>query len=151
MSYRGEVVESHTRAQKNSVDVRLGQQIRKLRIMRGYSQDAIAKRIGVTFQQLQKYERGINRVCVSRLVDICKFFAIHPSYFVDNLVEKSDVCGGALSEDSDEFQDESGRGSSIDNKEMLALIRAYKSISSPNIRKKVINLIKSLSDEANND
>lgn len=145
MSHPNKAVVNPTKAQKSPVDVKLGQQLRKLRIMRGYSQDAIAKKIGITFQQLQKYERGINRVCVSRLVDICKFFSIPPSHLVDTL--SSDVGNNSfLNEDGDEFVYEV-EYDDIDNKEVLALIRAYKSISNANIRRKVINLIKSLGEE----
>ena len=130
------------RTSKSDFDIKLGQQIRKLRLMRGCSQDEIARNIGVTFQQLQKYERGINRVCVSRLVDICKFFAIQPSYIIDNLsVSES----GNFDEDSTNFLYDSN-GSDSDNKEILSLVRAYKNIHNHNIRRKLIGLIRAIGD-----
>ncbi|MBQ4874500.1 MAG: helix-turn-helix transcriptional regulator [Rickettsiaceae bacterium H1] len=143
MSHPNKVIVNPTKAQKSSIDVKLGQQIRKLRILRGYSQDAIAKKIGITFQQLQKYERGINRVCVSRLVDICSFFSIRPSYFIDALSGNGQH---SLSEDEERFVYDISYDQVENNKEMLSLIRAYKSISNPSVRKKVISLIKSLGE-----
>ena len=133
-----------TDVQKNPIDVKLGQQIRKLRILRGYSQDAIAKKIGITFQQLQKYERGINRVCISRLVDICNFFSIRPSYFISTLEDLNK--SSSLNEDEEDFFYEAS-DNNINNKELLTVVRYFKTISSFNVRKKIINLIKSLGEE----
>ena len=141
MAQHEKVMVGSARTQKSDVDIRLGQQIRKLRIMRGYSQDMIAKSIGVTFQQLQKYERGINRVCVSRLIDICKFFSVQPSYIIDML---SDPDAMALNESKEGFFYNPETGDT-DNKEILSLIRAYKSILNPAVRKKAISLIRVLS------
>lgn len=141
MSCHNDASSGHAKDRKSSIDLRLGQQLRKLRILRGYSQEAIASKIGITFQQLQKYERGINRVCVSRLVDICKFFCIPPSYFVDSLSEA--VEKNALHEGADGFIYDFNHDD-IDDKEMLALMRAYKKIPSVDVRKKVISLIRSL-------
>ncbi len=136
-----------TKAQKSLIDIKLGESIRRLRILRGYSQDAVARKIGVTFQQLQKYECGLNRVCVSRLFDISKSFSVPPSYLV-NLVN-DDVQSQCVSEEGAEFLYKNGvKSVEIDDKEMLALIRAYKTISKPEVRKKAISLIRCLGEES---
>jgi len=56
----------------NPVDVYVGAKVKSRRLILGLSQEDLAKSIGLTFQQVQKYERGTNRISVSRLVDICK-------------------------------------------------------------------------------
>ncbi len=147
MAQREKAVAVSARTSKSDFDIKLGQQIRKLRIMRGCSQDEIARNIGVTFQQLQKYERGINRVCVSRLIDICKFFAIQPSCIIDNL-STSDPA--SFNENNTNFIYDSS-GTDSDNKEILSLVRAYKNIPQHNVRKKVIALIRAIGDSEYDD
>lgn len=127
-------------------DVMIGKQIRRLRTLKGYSQAAIAKEIGVTFQQLQKYECGVNRLCVSRLLDICKFCKVSPSYFFASL---NDMQGGDTlhdSENSAEFEHESEH-----NKELLILVRAFKSITQDSVRSKVLSLVKTMSQAYGED
>lgn len=146
-----DVIINPIKTQKNIKDIKLGQEIRKLRVMRGYSQDAIARKIGITFQQFQKYERGINRVCVSRLIDICNVFGVHPSYFID-LLNGEEGGNDSLYEQESDFihNNDVNDPDDITNKEILHLIRSYKSISNVKIRKKIVKLIQSLG-EGNNE
>ena len=65
----------------NPVDVHIGKQIYRRRQMLNLSQDKLAKLIGMTFQQVQKYERGINRVTGSRMWDLCQVLQVEPNYF----------------------------------------------------------------------
>jgi transcriptional regulator with XRE-family HTH domain len=76
------------------IDRQIGQTIRQIRLARGISQEKFAEQIGVTFQQIQKYENGNNRLSVSALVLICKAFAVNPMDIIGPLVgEKSDLNG----------------------------------------------------------
>lgn len=68
-----------------SVDLIVGERLRKARKERSISQTDLANRIGLTFQQVQKYERGSNRVSASRMVDIARALGVPPRYFVDGL------------------------------------------------------------------
>jgi transcriptional regulator with XRE-family HTH domain len=63
------------------IDVEVGSKIKAQRRLRGMSQDTLAAALGVTFQQIQKYEKGTNRVSSSRLAVIAKTFGVPPSYF----------------------------------------------------------------------
>ncbi|AHX11176.1 helix-turn-helix family protein [Neorickettsia helminthoeca str. Oregon] len=121
-------------------DVMIGKQIRRLRTLKGYSQAAIAKEIGVTFQQFQKYECGVNRLCVSRLLDICKFCKVSPSYFFDSLDKERECDTLYDSENSIEFEHENEH-----NKELLVLVRAFKAITQDSVRSKVLSLVKTMS------
>jgi transcriptional regulator with XRE-family HTH domain len=71
----------HVCASPHPIDVYVGKQIRGGRILRGLSQSALAQEIGVTFQQLQKYERGYNRVCASKLYGIAVFLKLPLQFF----------------------------------------------------------------------
>ena len=67
------------------VDAFVGAQLKILRKSAGYSQTDLAKKVGVTFQQIQKYERGTNRIGASRLWEFCKVFNVSPGRFFDGV------------------------------------------------------------------
>ena len=73
------------------VDIHVGAKVKSRRLILGMSQDDLAQGLGLTFQQVQKYERGTNRISVSRLVDICKVLKVPTDYFFGGL---SDVRPG---------------------------------------------------------
>ena len=74
-----------------NVDQRLGQRIRSRRLELGISQQELAERLGLTFQQVQKYEKGANRVAVSRLVDIAAALETPPASFLDGLTNSREA------------------------------------------------------------
>ncbi len=63
------------------VDIFAGQQLKFLRKKSGVSQKTLASKVGITFQQIQKYEKGLNRISVSMLYKFCHLFGVKPSYF----------------------------------------------------------------------
>lgn len=67
------------------VDAYVGAQLKQLRKAADYSQTDLANKVGVTFQQIQKYERGTNRIGASRLWELCKVFDVAPSRFFDGV------------------------------------------------------------------
>jgi len=67
------------------VDAFVGAQLKILRKSAGYSQTDLANKVGVTFQQIQKYERGTNRIGASRLWEFCKVFNVSPGRFFDGV------------------------------------------------------------------
>jgi transcriptional regulator with XRE-family HTH domain len=69
------------------VDAFVGAQLKALRKSAGYSQTELANKVGVTFQQIQKYERGTNRIGASRLWEFCKVFGVPPGRFFDGVEE----------------------------------------------------------------
>jgi transcriptional regulator with XRE-family HTH domain len=77
-----------TRRKPNPIDIHVGSRIRQLRIMRGLSQGALAERVHVTFQQIQKYEKGVNRVGASRMLDLSITLGVTIDYFYQNMTEK---------------------------------------------------------------
>ncbi|MEH6645227.1 helix-turn-helix domain-containing protein [Sulfitobacter sp.] len=69
------------------VDVHVGRKLREMRTLRRYSQTDVAQRLGLSFQQIQKYEIGSNRIAASRLFELGQIFEVSPAYFFEGLYE----------------------------------------------------------------
>ena len=103
------------------------------------SQEKLGDALGLTFQQVQKYERGANRVGASRLYDLSRVLDVPVSYFFDELVEQRQVAGGAGASTVDP-----NRPNPIMKRETLELVRAYLRIADPQIKRRVFELTKAL-------
>jgi transcriptional regulator with XRE-family HTH domain len=132
----------------NPVDVHVGNRLRLRRTLLGISQEKLGEAIGLTFQQVQKYERGANRIGASRLWDLSLVLNCPVSYFYEDM---SDTAAGAsprhlhrpeppvaLSVDK-ELKEEF-----VFNRETLDLVRAYYAIKETRVRKHICDLAKSL-------
>ena len=124
----------------NPIDTHVGKRLRLRRNIMGMSQENLADELGITFQQVQKYEKGVNRISASRLFEIARLLAAPVAFFFEEFGQANPVMG--LAEDSAEFEAEDDKG-----KESMALLRAYYKIQDPKIRKKALELIKSLADD----
>ena len=104
----------------------------------------VGKVVGITFQQVQKYERGINRMGASRLYDFARALKVDISYFFEGFGDYAvpDAAEYALGEPPAEFEH-----SNISNKETVEVMRAYYRIKNPALRKRVIELIKAMAEE----
>ncbi len=78
---------SDTQRSPNPVDTHVGQRVRTRRRLLGISQERLAEALGLTFQQVQKYERGANRISASKLYEIARFLASPVSYFFEGLTD----------------------------------------------------------------
>jgi transcriptional regulator with XRE-family HTH domain len=129
------------------IDVHVGGRIRLRRTLLGMSQERLGESLGLTFQQIQKYERGVNRVGASRLFDLSRVLDVPISFFFDDMPDQlAREYGGAavrravgFAEPQDSFDDDA-----LHRRETLELVRAYYRISDPSVRKRVFDLIKSL-------
>lgn len=127
----------------NPVDRNVGKILKKRRIELGMSQQAIGERLGLSFQQVQKYESGANRVSASRLYDISKSLDVEISYFFEGADDAMDSTYGELPE-TDENKLLSGR-------ESLELLRSYISIKDTNIRKNARMFLASIASAQSKD
>ncbi len=129
------------------IDVHVGTRIRLRRTLLGMSQERLGEALGLTFQQVQKYERGVNRVGASRLFDLSRVLDVPISFFFDDMPDgMSGVSTGhrrALAGFA-ESQDAFGQDDSMNRRETLELVRAYYRITEPSVRKRVFELIKSM-------
>lgn len=126
------------------VDVHVGKRLRLRRTILGLSQEAIGSAIGVTFQQVQKYERGVNRMGSSRLYEFSKVLTVPVSYFFEDMEKSTAALGhhSGVSEDSPAFEHEK-----MASRETLEMMRAYYRITDSHVRKRVFELMKSLADD----
>ena len=140
------------------IDAHVGTRIRLRRTLMGMSQERLGEALGLTFQQVQKYERGVNRVGASRLFDLSRVLDVPISFFFDNMPEPlAATYGGApgplgarRSYGFADGQDSFGGGAgddALNRRETLELVRAYFRIIDPAVRKRVFELIKSLVPE----
>ncbi len=120
----------------NAIDSHVGERVRLRRKLLGMSQASLAEALGITFQQIQKYEKGINRIGASRLLRMAEIFGVPVGFFFEN------GAGGS---------GEDGARSETDpvalfmaSKEGLALGKAFIAIEDPNVRQKLLALARSL-------
>ena len=124
----------------NPIDVHVGSRVRLRRMLVGMSQEKLGERLGLTFQQIQKYEKGANRIGASRLYQIAQILSVPVQFFFDDMaVEKKSSAPGFEEADSGPFVMDF-----VSSSEGLQLNRAYTSISDVKIRKKVLDLVKAL-------
>ncbi len=121
---------------KHPVDVHVGKRIRHRRWLVGMTQQQLAEKVGIKFQQIQKYETGMNRVSASRLWDIAEAMGVPVSFFFEGLESSS----------SEAVQPESTvQGDILSDKEALELVRSYYAIPE-NQRRRLFDLARVLSD-----
>ncbi len=132
----------------NPIDVHVGSRVRLRRTLLGMSQEKLGEAIGLTFQQVQKYERGANRIGASRLFDLSRVLDVPVSFFFDDMPEEPSAVvtalDGGLPEDT-----RSGSGYEPDpmaKRETLELVRAYYRISDPSVRKRLFELTKAVAN-----
>lgn len=129
----------------NPIDEHVGARIRMRRIMLGLSQQKLGEALGLTFQQLQKYERGTNRVGASRLWDLAHLLDVPIAFFFDDM--PADVAGNSprlrAGVDGDGITpDVTTEADPMAKRETLELARAYYKIKDPVVRKRVFELVK---------
>ncbi len=130
----------------NPVDVYVGTRLKIRRLELGYSQNKIGEMTGITFQQVQKYEKGLNRIGSSRLYEFAKILKVPVSYFFEQY-ELTFGNNGILSDNKASFDD----NKDISEKEILTLIKNFTAIKDPSIRKSIITLTKTLSKKEEDD
>lgn len=121
------------------IDVHVGSRVRLRRTLLGMSQGVLGKALGLTFQQIQKYERGANRIGSSRLYRLSRILDVPVSFFFDELSEA--IIFGAEPAETSGPNFETER---LARRETLDLVRRYYQISDDKVRKRVFELVKAL-------
>lgn len=133
----------------NPIDRHVGSRVRMRRVLLGMSQEKLGEALGLTFQQIQKYEKGTNRIGASRLQQISRTLNVPPSFFFDGAPQQDDhglgngVTQFAVAEPSNstfviDF---------IASAEGLHLNKAFARIQDPKVRKRIIDLVASLAGD----
>jgi len=142
-----QIASSDREHRPSPIDVHVGSRIRLRRTLLGMSQERLGESLGLTFQQVQKYERGVNRVGASRLFDLSRVLDVPISFFFDDMPDSLSANFGGTpgrrhggsSDSQDPFGDDT-----LSRRETLELVRAYYRITDPSVRKRVFDLIKSM-------
>ena len=114
------------------IDVHVGKRLRVRRTIRGLSQTKLGDSVGLTFQQVQKYESGANRISASHLYEFARLLDVPVGYFFDEV--------------------EAGKDEDVSTKrETLELVRAYYRIEDDRARKQILNLVKTLASVSGED
>lgn len=125
------------------IDIHVGSRVRLRRTLLGLSQGELAARLGLTFQQIQKYERGANRVSASRIFDMGRVLDVPVSFFFDDmpddLANRIPGCTGDYDGHGDDTE-----ANVMGKRETLELVRAYYLITDLGVRKKLAELTKLL-------
>ncbi len=131
----------------NPVDVHVGTRVRLRRTLLGMTQTGLGQAIGLTFQQVQKYERGVNRIGSSRLYDLARVLDVPVNFFFDEMpkeiASKSGARSSGRAEGAEAFDPDI-----VSKRETLELVRAYYKIENPQVRKRLFEMVKALGKSA---
>jgi transcriptional regulator with XRE-family HTH domain len=126
--------------QANPIDAQVGNRVRLRRMLIGMSQERLGELLGLTFQQVQKYEKGVNRIGAGRLFEVSRILGVGIDYFYEGV--NSQLAGGftdgASSPPVMEF---------VTSGEGLQLSVAFMKIKDPKLRKRVLDLVKQMSED----
>ncbi len=132
------------------VDVHVGARVKNRRLIQGLSQEELANAVGVTFQQVQKYERGSNRISVSRLAEIANALKAPLEHFLDGamhlVIGKKYAVKGFAEGKQATFDDQPAM-----TRDVAELVRDYQSIPSAKLKKQARDIVKTLSQNAINE
>lgn len=124
----------------NPVDIHVGARIRLRRMLIGMSQERLGDQLGLTFQQVQKYEKGINRIGASRLHQISGILGVPVTYFFDDMAGENGGAPGSM--------EDAGSPTYvldlIHSSEGLQLVKNFLEIDNPQVRRRVVDLVKAL-------
>ncbi|MFQ5774116.1 MAG: helix-turn-helix domain-containing protein [Kiloniellaceae bacterium] len=150
MAHRGEAVQKRGPGKPNPVDVHVGSRVRLRRTLLGMSQERLGEAIGLTFQQVQKYERGANRIGSSRLYDLSRVLEVPVSFFFDDMpstvADSSPAQRRGMAEERPSFEPDP-----MAKRETLELVRAYYRIKDAHVRKRLFEMTKALGNAAAKD
>ena len=138
-------IETGTRSMRNSdlspIDKHVGSRVRMRRLMLDMSQTEVAEALGLTFQQVQKYEKGVNRIGAGRLFEVSRILGVPIDYFYEGV--NSQLAGGVAENEASppvmEF---------VSSGEGLQLSLAFMKIKDPKLRKRVLDLVKQMAEDA---
>ena len=144
-----------TRGAPTNVDKHVGKRLKIRRNLMGMSQDDLAREIGVTFQQIQKYEHGTNRISAGKLFEFAEVMNVMVDFFFEGLPGYDAGMTNAISDNAQtQFGDAEKNthlNHALDNKEKIDLVRAYYAIEDEKVRHRLLQFIKSVAESSQNE
>jgi transcriptional regulator with XRE-family HTH domain len=123
----------------NPIDKHVGSRVRMRRMMLGMSQEKLGDALGLTFQQVQKYEKGTNRIGASRLQQISLILQVPVSFFFEGAPAPPGMGGGFAEGASPEYVQ-----ATLSTSDGLALVKAFSKIESARLRRRVVDLVEEM-------
>jgi transcriptional regulator with XRE-family HTH domain len=130
----------------NPIDIHVGSRVRFRRMLLGMSQEKLGEKLGLTFQQVQKYEKGINRIGASRLYDLAQVLGVPVQFFYEDAPigeSRVDAADGQAADG----QDEHSIVAFLRSRDGLELNRAFVRIPDLKARRAIVDLVRSLANE----
>jgi transcriptional regulator with XRE-family HTH domain len=140
----GERTEKNAR-RANPIDAHVGGRVRLRRMLLGMSQEKLAEKLGLTFQQVQKYEKGANRIGASRLYELSQLLGVGVDFFYEDAPVTN-----PMTPMNPGFAEANGENYIVDflnSREGLELNRAFTRITDPKVRRSIIDLVRSLGND----
>src|ERR1700750_2206459 len=127
----------------NPIDKHVGSRVRMRRMMLTMSQEKLGDALGLTFQQVQKYEKGTNRIGASRLQQISSILQVAPAFFFEGAPTPDGKAAPGMSE----APSPAYVSDFLATSEGLALVKAFQRIKKPKLRRKIVDLVQQMADE----
>ena len=123
------------------IDIHVGARVKLRRMILGMSQETLGKALGLTFQQIQKYEKGVNRIGASRIFELSKLLDVPIQYFYNGYGNENGAAkDGVDGRSGDRFMD------LVNSPEGVQLCRSFSEITDPQVKKRVLDLVKSIAE-----
>ena len=144
-----DVVEKGSR-RANPLDLHVGSRVRLQRMLLGMSQEKLGEQLGLTFQQIQKYEKGINRIGASRLYELARVLGVSVQFFYEDAPgttgeyrsQQNSAAGGLAERAADRYVVDF-----LSSREGVELNKAFVKISDPKVRRSIVDLVRTLAGE----
>ncbi|MBI1238050.1 MAG: helix-turn-helix domain-containing protein [Alphaproteobacteria bacterium] len=133
-----------TKKQGNPIDTHVGRRVRLRRMLIGMSQEKLGELLGLTFQQVQKYEKGVNRIGSGRLHQIGQILGVPVQYFFDDMPGGIPDGGMGMAESATAPAFEMG---DVTSPEGIQLNRYFYRIRDARVRRRIIDLVRALAGE----
>ncbi|MGQ4274344.1 helix-turn-helix domain-containing protein [Terrihabitans sp. B22-R8] len=125
----------------NPIDKHVGSRVRMRRLLVGMSQEKLGSALGITFQQIQKYEKGTNRIGASRLQQIASLLGVQVSYFFE------DAAGESIDDGLGEPKANDYVAEFLATSDGLQLTKSFMKVSDPKVRRRIVDLVTALATE----
>lgn len=130
----------------NPVDIHVGGRVRLRRMLLGMSQEKLGEHLGLTFQQVQKYEKGANRIGASRLFELARILGVNVQFFFEDLPGQSDAHSNGAAAGFADSAGEDHFAEFLNTREGIELNRAFQRISDAKSRRAILELVRSLAE-----
>ncbi len=129
--------------QPDPIDIHVGSRLRLRRTILRMSQEKLAAELGLTFQQVQKYERAANRISASRLYQLCRILGVRVGFFYEGLQARHAANPGFAEAPAEPFEADPLR-----QHETIELVEAYYAIGDPGVRRKLFEFVRALATDS---